>query len=130
MPSRSSLAAVVVLAALLVTGCENRAEQVRLQLLGSWNVVGATTFLTSASGQRYTFEDDGTFSIQERRRLGTTGTLRAAYEIARDGSLTLRDATAARSYTTSFAGDTLYLRALDAEAQPITLVRPPTLPAP
>jgi hypothetical protein len=110
-------------AVLLLAGCQDRAETVRQQLLGSWSVVGADDFHVTTTGQRYTFDDDGTFTIRERRGLGASGALRAAYEVARDGTVTFRDGTGARTYTPVFSGDTLRLAIAGEADGTLTLTR-------
>ncbi|MEM6784406.1 MAG: hypothetical protein AAF624_11815 [Bacteroidota bacterium] len=123
MLPRIALPTFLLFAAVLVfAGCENRAETVRQQLLGTWSLAGSDSFRSTTAGQQYTFEEDGTYTVRERRRLGPASTLRAAYEIARDGSLTLRDAAAAQRFTPSFAGDTLRLQAI-ASDDALTLIR-------
>lgn len=119
---------LALLVSLLAVGCQNRAETVTQQLLGTWAVVGADDFHITTTGQRYTFASDGTITIRERRGLGATGTLRAAYEVARDGSVTLRDGGGARTYVAAFEGDTLRLAPDGAEGAPLTLTRLPGNP--
>ena len=109
------------------SGCEDRAETFGQQVLGTWSVAGGDSFRSATAGQQYTFAADGTFTIREQRRLGPAGTLRAAYEVARDGSITFRDAAAVQQYRPSFAGDTLRLRTEDA-TDTLTLVRQSPLP--
>ena len=113
---------------LLLVGCQNRAETVTQQLLGTWSVVGEDDFHVTTTGQRYTFEGDGTLTIRVRRGLGTSGTLRAAYEVGRDGSVTLRDGGEATTYDAAFSGDTLRLTAADTagsdQTQPRISVKP------
>lgn len=122
MLAPARLALLVAVAGLLV-GCQNRAETVAQQLVGTWTVVGDNDFHVTTTGQRYTFEADGTLTIRERRGLGASGTLRAAYEVARDGSLTLRDRGTASTFTTAFDGDTLRLALRQEGGSTLTLAR-------
>ncbi|MEM8556630.1 MAG: hypothetical protein AAGG50_02195 [Bacteroidota bacterium] len=107
----------------LLAGCQNRAAAVTQQLLGTWSVVGEDDFNVTTAGERYTFEDDGTLSIREQRGFGASGTLRAAYEVGRDGSLTLRERGNASTFSTAFAGDTLRLTPTAQGGSTLTLTR-------